>query len=162
MDPVCAAVIVQGGGTKEKTVGVAILTPRSRQARADNRSQALHLYQFIESGERFASLESVLVRHAPEHVYLADAGSEAENNKLKTLLGDDTEVEVISKAKFNDSETPAALVKLGGAVDAARVDGEDVSHDISYLALTTFRHLHCLCYRHFCLFLHFSAVQDRS
>ncbi len=134
MDSVFAAVFVQGN--KEHTVGVAVLKPRLRKNKSDVKTQTLQLYQFVD-GERFASLESILVRHAPEHVFISDCGP-ADNLKIKTLVGDGTagdsaasdtatNTEIISKAKFDDKEVSPALTKLAGAVDATRADGDEVS-----------------------------------
>ena len=120
--------VVTGG---ERQVGLAVLEPRARAGRADKKSARLTLYQFSDA--RLAVLESLLVRHAPEHVYGCDAaaGGASEASALARLcasLGDGgVPLEAVPKAKFAEADVAAALAKLAGDDVAAAPGAEEAA-----------------------------------
>jgi hypothetical protein len=120
--------VVTGG---ERQVGLAVLEPRARAGRADKKAARLTLYQFSDA--RLAVLESLLVRHAPEHVYGCDAaaGGASEASALARLcasLGDGgVPLEAVPKAKFAEADVAAALAKLAGDDVAAAPGAEEAA-----------------------------------
>ena len=85
----------------------------------------MYLYDFIDQ-EHYTGLEAMLIRHAPEHVYMSDV-SAAENKKLQQLVegAADMGQEFVAKGKFfADGEVVSALEKLGGA--GTIIDGDEV------------------------------------
>lgn len=119
---VYAAVFVNNAS--DRNVGLAVVKPRLRATKEDPKTWALYLYDFIDQ-EHYTGLEAMLVRHAPEHVYLSDV-SEMENKKLQQLIEGVPEMmhETLGKGKFADAEAVSMLEKLGGA--GTLIDGDEV------------------------------------
>jgi hypothetical protein len=122
MDPTVAAVFISNA--KDRHVGLAVHKPRNRADKEDPKTATLILYEFLDQ-ERYVNLEAMLVRHAPDHVYLADV-TEAENKKVQQLVegSPGMVLDIISRSKFNDADAVRGLEKLSGG--ALPFDADEV------------------------------------